>query len=149
MPVVGATRYNSHDVLSHELRSEPASPCPADRAHDQPAARLDVRQTLLQKRRGVADVFDHLEQRQYVYPLLWTRGKRQILDRSVEVCQAAWFEEQRIRALVLARYGYDVEGRIDGGHGCGGREARGGFCEDAAAAADVEVFELAGRFGAR
>lgn len=69
-------------------------------------------------------------------------GQGQRLDGDVVVCEAAGFHEQRIGALVALCDCDDLGRGVYGCDGVCGRQAGGGLCEDAAAAADVEVFAL-------
>lgn len=50
--------------------------------------------------------------------------------------------EGRVPLLVLPGDGQHARGRVNGGHGDGGWQAGGGFGEDAATAANVEITEL-------
>jgi hypothetical protein len=95
-----------------------------------------------QEGRGLLDVLDDFEEGDDIEAFFWRFGKRQGFDGDVVVGEAAGLEEQGIGALVAFRDGDDFGGRVDGGHGVGCCETSGGFCEDAAAAADVEVFSL-------
>ena len=129
--------HDAHDVLCGHNRRKPARPRPAHGAEDQPPAGLDVRETLLEERRGPLDVLNDLEQRQDVHAVGRRRGSRQVFNGRVEICQAAGLQQERVGALVFARDGDDLGGGIYGCHGGRVREASGGFGEDAAAAANV------------
>ena len=76
---------------------------------------------------------------------LWTLD--QLLDRRVQIRQAARLHEERVLTGVCFGDGEDGRGGVDGGNGAGVWEAGGGFGEDTAAAADVKVVKLRGGWG--
>lgn len=100
---------------------------------------------LPQKHGRVVHMLNHLPYRDHVVRL----AHRQLLDRLVQVRELALRQDRRVAARVLARDLDELRGRVDGGDAPRAGQPRGGFCEDAAAAADVKVGEDVGEGGRR
>ena len=88
----------------------------------------------------MVDVFEDFEEGDYIYSFVVGGGDGELFDGGVEVVEF-WRREGRVVALVFFCHGEDGRSRVDGGYGVGGGEAGGGLGEDAAAAADIEVFQ--------
>lgn len=84
------------------------------------------------------DMFEHLEQSQDVCLFVLSSGDGQVFDGRAEVRELRG-PEGGVGALMGSCDVDDGRGWVDARHSAGVREARGGFGEDAAAAADVEV----------
>jgi len=86
-------------------------------------------------------VLEDFEEGQDVCFFVVRGGDGEVFDGCVEVGEF-WGLEGWVGTLVGLGDGEDGGGRVDGCYAVGVREAGGGFGEDAAAAADVEVSEF-------
>jgi hypothetical protein len=101
-----------------------------------------VLQDRAQERRRLLDVLDHFEEGDDVEAFFGRLGQGKRLNGDVMVCEAAGLEKKRVGTLVALCDGDDFGRRVDGGDGVCCCQAGGRLCEDAPAAANVEVLAL-------
>lgn len=128
-----ALGHNPQHILGHDIRDQPAGPRACNRAHNEPAAGLDVREEIRNERAGRIDMLEDLEQRDDIVSLRGCVGQRQLFNAGVDVGQASWLHQQRIPSLVGLGDLQHAGRWVDGCDAVGVWEARGGLGKDAAA----------------
>lgn len=93
LPIMRAPGHHSHHVLGRHDRRKPTRPRPAHCTQYQPAARPNMREAIGQERRRLLNVFDDFEQSQHINAPVRCAWSRQILDRRVDVVEAAGFQQ--------------------------------------------------------